>query len=244
MTKHIIAASGGFVLDGNSWRLGSIVHYGLALTGKKLPKNCFITTASGDQQTSIAAHLGACKDEAVAASHLQLFPAPNVPDIREHILSQDMVWVAGGSDANMLAVWQVHGLDDILREAWNRGIVLAGISAGSVCWHTGGVTDSFGATLQPLHSTLNLLPYSNNVHYDSDEQRRAVYHDCIAQGTFGEGYATDDNVALHYIDDKLHNVIADVPGKYAYHVSLVDGSVQEEKIAAEDAMPHYNRRHT
>jgi len=233
MQKHIIAASGGFVLDGDTWKLGPIVRYGLRLTGKERPKICFITTANGDQTGSIQAHIKACEDEPVVASHLQLFQEPNVDDIREHLLSQDMIWVAGGSDVNMLAVWKAHGIDEMLREAWNAGIVLGGISAGSVCWHSGGITDAFGGGLKPITNCLNLIPFSNNVHYDVDPKRRKVYHSAIASGQLPGGYATDDGVALHYIDAKLYKVITDTPNKHAYKVTLVDKSVHESLLESE-----------
>ena len=122
-------------------------------------------------------------------------------DVRAHLLAQDMLWVGGGSVANLLAVWRVHGLDAILREAWERGVVLAGVSAGSICWHVGGTTDSFGAELRPVTNGLGFLPYSNGVHYDSEARRRPLFQQLIADGTLPEGYATDDGTALHYIGD-------------------------------------------
>ena len=158
---------------------------------------------------------------------------PNVHDVRKHVLEQDMIWVGGGSVANLLAVWRVHGLDEILREAWENGIVLGGISAGSICWHIGGTTDSFGIDLRPVTNGLGFLPYSNGVHYDSEERRRPLFQQLIADGTLGEGYATDDGVALHYIGSELHKVIADTQNKYAYHVIKTDGGVKETRLVAE-----------
>src|SRR5262249_24997369 len=143
MTKHILAASSGLVIEDGIPRLGPIMRYGLQLTGKPRPQLCYLGTAGGDDATWIAGFYTACIGEDVTPSHLQFFPMPNVRDVRTHLLEQDMLWVGGGSVANLLAVWRTHELDAILREAWERGIVLAGVSAGSICWHMGGTTDSF-----------------------------------------------------------------------------------------------------
>ena len=106
------------------------------------------------------------------SSHLTLFPMPNYPDVRAHLLAQDVIWVGGGSTANLLALWRLHGLDVILRECWEAGVVLQGVSAGSLCWHVGGTTDSFGPDLRPVTDGLAFLPYSNSPHHDVEEQRR------------------------------------------------------------------------
>ena len=133
MNKHIIAGSAGLTIQDGILRLGPIMRYGLQVTGKPSPRICFIGTAGGDDATQTAAFYTACIGEAVTPSHLQLFSMPNVPDVRAHLLAQDILWVSGGSVANLLAVWRVHGLDVILREAWEHGVVLAGVSACSVC---------------------------------------------------------------------------------------------------------------
>jgi peptidase E len=103
----------------------------------------------------------------MVSSHLTLFPMPNVPDMRAHLLAQDVIWVSGGSTANLLALWRLHGLDVILRECWESGVVLKGVSAGSLCWHVGGTTDSFGPTLS-RHQRPGFLPYSNSPHHDAE----------------------------------------------------------------------------
>jgi peptidase E len=233
MNKHIIAASAAYVIEDGIPRLGSIMRYGLQLTGKPSPRLCYLGTAVGDDATRTAAFYTACMGEDLTPSHLQLFPMPNVRDVRAHLLAQDMLWVFGGSVANLLAIWRVHGLDAILRDAWERGIVLGGISAGSICWHRGGVTDSFGVELRPVTNGLGFLPYSNGVHYDSEERRRPRFQQLIADGTLPEGYATDDQVALHYVEDTLHKVIAETSGKYAYHVARTSEGVEETRIEPE-----------
>lgn len=230
--KHILATSAGYTFKDGVPSFGPVIRYGLSLTGKATPKLCYLGTAGGDDPKWIETFYQLCERSGVEPSHLQLFPMPNVTNVREHLLSADMVLVPGGSVANLLALWRLHGLDQIFREAWEHGIVLCGWSAGSICWHVGGTTDSFGKDLQPVTNGLGFLPYSNGVHYDSEEQRRPLYQKLIADGVLPEGYATDDGVGLHYINDKLHKVITDRPDTFAYHVVRTENGVVETKLDA------------
>lgn len=142
-----------------------------------------------------------------------------------------MIWVAGGSTANLLAVWRTHGLDEALRDCWEAGVVLVGISAGSVCWHVGGTTDSFGRQLRPLTDGLGFLPYSNSPHHDAEEQRRPLFHRLIGDGVLPDGYATDNGAGLVYLGTELHEVIADSPGAHGYEVRRApDGTVRETRL--------------
>jgi len=195
------------------------------------PRVCQLATAAGDDPTSQARFHAAFAGRDVQASHVALFPMPNVADLRAHLLAQDVVWVGGGSVANLLAVWRVHGLDEVFREAWQAGVVLAGVSAGSLCWHVGGTTDSFGPELRPVTDGLGLLPHSNGVHHDSEPQRRPLYHRLVADGTLPAGYATDDGVGLVYRGAELVEAVADRPGKAAYRVAQgSDGGAVETRI--------------
>ena len=146
------------------------------------PRLCIIATAVGDDAARLAAAHNAFSKLGFISSHLTLFPMPNVPDVRAHLLAQDVIWVGGGSTANLLALWRLHGLDVVLRECWEAGVVLKGVSAGSLCWHVGGTTDSFGPTLRPVTDGLAFLPYSNSPHHDAEEQRRPLIHRLIADG--------------------------------------------------------------
>jgi peptidase E len=232
--KHIIAGSGGFIYKDWQLRVGPMIKYAFDVAGKDRPKFCFLTTARGDDKVQIANYYNACSFENVEASHLELFPMPNHDDIEQFILSQDVIWVGGGSVANLLAVWRVHGLDKILRKAWESGIVLTGQSAGSICWNVGGATDSFGMNMQPVTNGLAFLPYTSGVHYDSEEQRRPLIQSLIANGTLPDGYATDDGVNIHFINDKFHKAISDRADVFAYHVYRnQNGSVSEDKIKPE-----------
>jgi peptidase E len=233
-TRQILATSGGFLpgIGGPfAARRGPLIDHALRLTGKSRPRFCHVATASGDSLNSLHAMGSAfAGSEDVIVSNLELFSMPNVADPADHLLSQDVIWVGGGSVANLLAVWRVHGLDEVMREAWERGIVLGGVSAGSICWHLGGTTDSFGVDLRAVTNGLGLLPYSNGVHYDSEAQRRPVFQRMIADGTLPDGYATDDGVGLHYIGTDLHEVVADRFGPAGYRVERNGDEVHETRL--------------
>jgi peptidase E len=231
----VLATSIGFDSAGrgpHDWAPGPVFDLAFELAGgPDRPRICYLGTATGDDMNRVAGFYGAFAGRDVTVSHLSLFPMPTVPDLRAHLLPQDVVWVDGGSVANLLAVWRVHGLDDVFREAWRAGVVLGGISAGSLCWHVGGTTDSFGPDLRPVTNGLALLPYSNGVHYDSEEQRRPLYQRLVGDGTLPAGYATDDGVGLVYRGTELAEAVADRPGCAAYRVARnPDGHVVETRV--------------
>ncbi len=155
-------------------------------------------------------------DDRAHVGRVQFFPWPP-PGLRELVLAQDVVVVGGGNTANMLAVWRVHGFDVLLREAWERGIVLTGSSAGMICWFEAGVTDSFGPQLAGMRDGLGLLPGSACPHYDGEELRRPVYRELVADG-FPAGYAADDGVGLVFGGTELREVVATREGATAYRV--------------------------
>jgi dipeptidase E len=157
-------------------------------------------------------------------THLHFFPWPP-SGLRGLVLAQDIVLVTGGNTANALAVWRAHGFDEILREAWQRGILLTGWSAGMICWFEHGVTDSFGPGLAPMEC-LGLLPGSACPHYDGEERRRPVYTRLVAEGV-APGVAADDDVALHYVGTDLQEVVSSRRGAAAYRVGP-DGERQLE----------------
>ena len=232
---HILATSGGFLPSGYGafqWRRGPLVEHAIALAGSPdRPRICHVGTAHGDSLNGIAGFYRAFAGSDARASHLELFTMPNVADVRAHLLSQEVIWVGGGSVANLLAVWRVHRLDAILRECWEAGVVLAGVSAGSICWHVGGPTDSFGVDLRAVTNGLAFLPYGNGVHYDSEEARRPTLHRLVADGTLPTSYATDDGVGLHYEGTELVEAVADRPGVAAYRVERgPDGRAVETRI--------------
>ncbi|MCF6507007.1 peptidase E [Blastococcus sp. MG754426] len=228
----ILATSTGFIPGGRGpadWRPGPVFDLAVELAGApERPRLCYLGTATGDDPAGVAAVYGAFAGSHVEVSHLSLFPMPTVPDLRAHLLAQDVVWVGGGSVANLLAVWRVHALDQVFREAWEAGVVLAGVSAGSLCWHVGGTTDSYGPDLRPVTNGLGLIPTSNGVHHDSEEQRRPLYHRLVADGTLPGGHATDDGAGLVYRGTDLVDVVSDRPGAAAYRVEPGPGGTAVE----------------
>jgi peptidase E len=227
-TPTILATSMGFDRARRVWQPGPVFQYAFDLTGSPAhPKLCFITTGTGDRQDSIDSFYAAFGRTDVRPSHLALFDKPNITDISAHLHEQDVIWIDRGSLANLLAVWRTHGLNKILRDCWRAGVVLGGESAGSLCWHTGGTTDSFGH-IQALGDGLGFLPYSNAVHY---ADRRELHKSLIADGTLPDGLATDAGAGLCYREHKLVEAVADRPGAFAYYLERqTDGTVREEVI--------------
>lgn len=188
----------------------------LSLTGKPKPRVCFVPTASGDSEGYVKLFYDAFLGERAEASHLALFRR-TVPDLRAFLLSQDVVYVGGGNTISMLAVWRAHGLDLVLREAWEAGVVLCGLSAGGLCWFEGGDTDSLGAGVSALNDGLGLLPGSFCPHYDTEPERRPSYRRFIAEG-LAPGFAADDGVGLHFVGTALREAIGSRPSARAYRV--------------------------
>jgi peptidase E len=231
----IFATSGGFLpsdIGPFQWRRGPLIEHAIELAGNPdRPRLCYVGTATGDSLNGTAGFYRAFAGSDARVSHLELFTMPNVPDLRAHLLAQDVIWVGGGSVANLLAVWRVHRLDEVLRECWEAGVVLGGVSAGSICWHVGGTTDSFGLDLRAVTNGLGFLPYGNGVHYDSEDQRRPLLHRLVADGTLPVSYATDDGVGLVYEGTELVEAVADRPGVAAYRVERgPDGRAVETRI--------------
>jgi peptidase E len=232
-TKHILATSGGFVQDRRLNTVpGPLVVQALELSRSERPKLCYVGTATGDAVDRIAQVYAAFAGWSVDVSHLTLFSMPNVADVRGHILRQDVVYVGGGSVANLLTLWRLHGVDEVMREAWEAGVVLTGISAGSICWHVGGPTDSFGPKLSPAPAGLALVPYGNGVHYNTDEQRRPALRHMVAEGIVPRSYAADDGVGLHYVGTEFVEAVSDRPDVFAYQVErATPEGVEEQRIA-------------
>ncbi len=207
-----------------------LLDYAARLSGAANPRICIINTATGDDPGSYLRTYAAMNAMAARISHLQLFPMPNQPDPAGWLLAQDVIFVGGGSVANAVAVWRVHGLDAILRQAWEAGIVLSGVSAGAICWFTGGTTDSFGE-LRDFTGGLGLLAGSYSPHYDAEPGRRPLFQSLVADGTLDAGIACDDGAAAHFVDDELAEIVADRPGAYGYRVEqAADGTARETEL--------------
>ncbi|MHB1534638.1 MAG: Type 1 glutamine amidotransferase-like domain-containing protein [Acidimicrobiales bacterium] len=227
----IVATSIGFQPDGaDQWNFRPGPAYSLATQLAKAgrhPRLCIVGTAGGDNSMWLAAMHHAFSKLDMVVSHLNLFPMPNVDDIEAHLARQDVIWVSGGSTANLLALWRLHGLDTIMRNAWQAGTVLMGVSAGSLCWHVGGTTDSFGLPLHALTDALGFLPYSNSPHHDAEPERRPLIHRLVAEGTLPGGYATDNGAGLVYHGSDLHEAITEKPGASAYEIQRLGDNARE-----------------
>ena len=228
-TRHIVAmGGGGFSEEPENPLLDDFV---LALAteraaalGRTRARVCLVPTASGDDPVLVRDFYDAFARSS-DATWLPLFDRAG-RDPREVLLDQDAIYVGGGNTANMLAVWRLHGVDVALRDAWERGIVLAGLSAGSLCWFAGGITDSFGAGLTALDDGLGLLRMTNCPHYDAQPLRRPTYQREVADGLPG-GFAADDGAALHFVGTELAEVVTSRPDAGAYCVELVGGAIVE-----------------
>jgi peptidase E len=218
VTRPTIVAmgGGGFSMEPDNPLLDDhVLDLARANRGQSRPRVCFIATASGDSPAYIASFYAAFARRA-EASHLALF-IRTVADIDAFLLDQDVIYVGGGNTENMLAIWRVHGVDRALRKAWESGIVLTGLSAGSLCWFETGSTDSFGG-LAPLSKGLGFLPGSHSPHYDGEATRRPHYQRLVGEGTVPAGYAADDGAALVFRGTELAAVVASRPDARAYRV--------------------------
>ncbi|HEX2425486.1 MAG TPA: peptidase E [Actinomycetota bacterium] len=225
--RHVVALGGGGFSD---WA-GAVTpldRFILSLAPREEPRVCFVPTASGDAALYVERFYAAFSQIPCRPSHLSLFgpPYPRLPD---KLLEQDVIYVGGGSTANLLAVWRLHGVDAVLGRVWSEGVVLAGISAGSLCWFEGGVTDSFGA-LRPLPDGLGILPGTNCPHYDSEPDRRPTYQRAVGDGALAAGIAADDGVALHFEGTDLVEVVSERPSAAAYRVEREVDGVRETRI--------------
>jgi peptidase E len=201
----------------------------LGLTGKEQPKVCCIPTASGDAFGGIVRFYNAYTSERCLPSHLELFQR-TVRDIRSFLLRQDMIFVGGGNTAAMLAIWRQHGVDAILREAWEQGVLLCGVSAGGNCWFEASSTDSFGLDLDPLNDGLGFLPGSFCPHYDGEERRRPTLREFIGGGRLPDGWAADNHAALRFEGTSLVEAVASKPEARGYRVSRTAGGFEEEAL--------------
>jgi dipeptidase E len=225
MRQIIALGGGGFSMEPENPLLDEYI---LLQSRKELPRVCFIPTASGDAEGYIERFYSSFGTHSCIPTHLSLFK-PSFTDLEAFILEQDVIYVGGGNTRNLLVLWREWGLDVVLRKAWENGVVLAGLSAGSLCWFEEGVTDSFGDVLTKIRC-LGFLPGSHCPHYDTEPSRRPSYHRLILEAGLKDGIAADDGVALHYIDKKLRYVVSSRPNARAYVVRKVGTQVIEEEI--------------
>ncbi len=230
--RQIIAfGGGGFSMESSP----AIDDYVLAAAREPTPRVCFLPTASADSPEYVVRFYRTFSErdcvpyDATVGGDLARQPSSD-GELAKFLAAMDVIYVGGGNTVNMLALWRAHGIDRALRAAWQGGTVLAGLSAGMICWFECSVTDSFGP-LAELRDGLGLLSGSACPHYDSESERRPAYQALVANG-FPAGYAADDGVALHFVDDALHAVVSSRPDGSAYRVELIADEVRETRMPA------------
>jgi dipeptidase E len=226
--QQIIAiGGGGFYRDPENLALE---RYVIRQTGIAEPRVVFIPTASGEPDHYVSSFYSSFLKLGCRPSVLTFFK--RTPDLRAFLLNQDVVYVGGGNTKSMLVVWRDWGLPELLREAWEKGTVLTGVSAGAICWFEQGVTDSWAGELRPLDG-LGFLPGSCCPHYDGEADRRPSYHRLLGSGEIATGVAIEDWTGVHFVGTKIHRVVSSKPGAKAYSLQVVSGSVQEVPLPVE-----------
>ena len=227
-TKQIIPiGGGGFYRDADNLELEKYI---ILQSGAQNARVAFVPTASGEPDHYVASFYTAFLRLGCRPSVLTFFK--RTPDLRAFLLDQDVIYVGGGNTKSLLAVWRDWGVTEILREAWEAGIVLTGVSAGAICWFEQGLTDSFSGGLRPL-DCLGFLPGSCCPHYDGEPQRRPSFHELLASGNISGGVAIEDWTGVHYRDREVHKVVSSKRGARAYRMRAVYGSVQEVALPSE-----------
>jgi len=226
MRQLIVQGGGGFLMEKGS----ALDRHFLAATGKARPRICYVGTAGGDAESMRYKFYEAMAGLDCRATHLSLIQPPTA-DLASFVLEQDAIYVGGGNTRTLLAVWRDWQLDAALRAAYERGVVVGGISAGMICWFEFGITDSVPGALSPLRG-LGWLPGSACPHYDGEAARRPAYQRFVADGSVPAGYAADDGAALHFVDEALVEVVAARPAARAYRVTREDGAAIETALPA------------
>jgi peptidase E len=220
---------GGFTMEPANPLLDDFV---LSLTPARAPRVLFLPTASGDTTTQINAFHARFGGRDCVPKHLSLFRLGDLEgSLEELVREQDIVYVGGGSMRNLLALWRAHGLDELLIEAWRRGTVLAGISAGAMCWFDVGITCSRGAP-EPF-AGLGLLAGSLTVHADGEPERLPVWLAGVRSGTLPGGWAADDGVGLLFRGEHLERVVSSRPGAGAQRVDALAGELVRHRLEPE-----------
>lgn len=228
ISRQIFAIGNNFFLKGTEHL--NLYGYILSKARKSKPHVLMIPTASGDAQSQIDAFQACFSKLDCTLGVLSLFRGEK-EDLRSVVMSADVIYVSGGNTRNLMTLWKDWGLDLLIREAYEKGTVMAGGSAGSLCWFEEGVTDSIPERLTAM-KCMGILKASNCPHYDGELNRRPSYHALLKSGELKAGYANEDAVALHFINESFHEAVTEHAGKKAYFVQVVDGEAQERLIPA------------
>ena len=218
---------GGFSMEPRNLRLD---RYIFNLARRPNPRVAFVATASGDSRDYVRRFYLAMKRHRVRPSDVSLFRLDTDPrpPIRR-LLEQDVIYVGGGNTANLLAIWRLHGVDRAMRDAWRRGVILCGVSAGMICWFESSVTDSFGP-LRELRDGLGLLPGSACPHYDGEANRRPTFHRLVREKILPAGVAADDGAAIHFVGRRILRCVSSRPRARAYRIERRGIGVVETQL--------------
>jgi len=213
----------------------SFLSYLIYLTGKNKPRLCFLPTAAADDPRVAVYWYQLCAELDIIPYVQNMFITSYYmkESFEDILLSMDGIIVGGGNTLNMLAIWKAQGVDKVLYKAWEKGIVLSGGSAGSLCWFEEGTTDSRPKELTKIEC-LGFLEGSHSPHYDGEEERRPMYHNLIKSGTLKPGYAVDNNAAILFIEKEVDKVIASDEHSNAYYVEVVNGEVKETMLKPDE----------
>ena len=225
-TRKILIAGGGY---GEAF-----IRYMAELTGKKRPRLCYLPTASADRPDGTISWFRSCAPLDVQPFVQESFIASSrqLQGWDEVLLSMDGIVASGGNTLNQQAIWKAQGIDVVLREAWNRGIVLGGASAGSLCWFEEGTTDSRPKELTTVQC-LGFLKGSHSPHYDREPLRRPLYQKLIGSGQMKPGYACDNDAGIYFEDNEVKRVVSTRADAKVYYVSVVNGKVVEKVLEPE-----------
>jgi dipeptidase E len=226
--KRLIFADGGW---GPLKDALPLMRYFISLTGKPNPKVCFLPTASGDSPESIVSFYDVMNQLDCRPRHLRLFQPSRVGNFEEYLLDMDAIYVGGGNTLNMLAIWKGQGIDQVLRKAYERGIVLGGGSAGAICWFAQGCSDSRPGKLSALEG-LGWLSGSTCPHFNL-EKRRTAYHELVLSGELSDGIACEEGVGVLFQDEKINRVVSSLPKGRAYAVKRLDGKIESTALETE-----------
>jgi dipeptidase E len=225
---HIIAiGGGGFYRDGENLALE---RYIVQQSGAAQPRVAFLPTASAEPDSYLVSFYTAFVKLGCRPSHLSLFK--RTPELRSYLLNQEVIYVGGGNTKSMLALWRAWGIPELLHEAWQLGAVLAGVSAGAICWFEQGLTDSWAGELRPL-DCLGFLSGSCCPHYDGEAERRPALHRLIAAGEMAGALAIEDWTGVHFRGSERYRIVSAKRGSRAYAIAAAHGSVQETPLAAD-----------
>lgn len=225
--RRILALGGGGFTMGE--RNPALDRFVLELTGKVVPRVCFLPTASGDEREQVARFYERFSAWPCQPSTLSLFHlGRDRVDPRSHLLGQDAIYAGGGSMRNLLAIWREHGVDEVMRAAWENGTVLAGLSAGAMCWFQGGISMSGGRP--EVVRGIGLLPHSLSVHRDSEPARLPAYRQAISRRLLPPGHAADDSAALVYAGTELLECVGSRSGAGVIEVIPSHMGTVEERL--------------